>query len=80
MARFGSGFEARIHNIASDGAIVLTERTDVLVLGRVEAAFWVCGTFEVRNGRIVLWRDYFDFANMLWAFAKGAVRAVVGRR
>ncbi len=80
LARYGSGFEARIHNIASDGSIVLTERTDVLVIGRVEAAFWVCGTFEVRDGHIVLWRDYFDYANVLWAFVKGAARAVLGRR
>jgi limonene-1,2-epoxide hydrolase len=80
LGRFGSGFEARIHNVASDGAVVLTERTDVLVLGRVAAEFWVCGTFEVRNGRIVLWRDYFDWTNLVWAFAKGALRAALGPR
>jgi limonene-1,2-epoxide hydrolase len=73
-------FEARIHNVASDGPIVLTERTDVLVLGPVEAEFWVCGTFEVRNGRIVLWRDYFDLVNIVWGFVKGVARALVGRR
>jgi limonene-1,2-epoxide hydrolase len=46
MARFGSGFEARTHHIASDGNVVLTERTDVLRRGAWEAEFWVCGTFE----------------------------------
>ena len=80
LERFGNRFEARVHNIASDGPIVLTERTDVLVIGRLEASFWVCGTFEVRNGRIVLWRDYFDYANVVVAFLKGAVRALLGRR
>ena len=80
LERFGNGFEARIHNVASDGPIVLTERTDVLVIGRLEASFWVCGTFEVRNGRIVLWRDYFDYVNVFFAFVKGAVRALLGRR
>jgi limonene-1,2-epoxide hydrolase len=80
LARFGSGFEARIHNVASDGPIVLTERTDVLGIGPVAASFWVCGTFEVRNGRIVVWRDYFDFATVLWAFVRGAFRALLGRR
>jgi limonene-1,2-epoxide hydrolase len=80
LARYGSGFEARIHNIAADGAIVLTERTDVLELGRVRAEFWVCGTFEVRDGRVLLWRDYFDYANVVWAFVKGAARALVGGR
>jgi limonene-1,2-epoxide hydrolase len=80
LARFGSGFEARIHNVASDGPIVLTERTDVLGIGPVAASVWVCGTFEVRNGRIVVWRDYFDFATVLWAFVRGAFRALLGRR
>ena len=75
-----TGFEARIHNLASDGAIVLTERTDVLVLGRVRAEFWVCGTFEVRSGRIVLWRDHFDYLGFVAAFVKGAARALLGRR
>jgi limonene-1,2-epoxide hydrolase len=32
----------------------------------------------VRDGRIVLWRDYFDWANILAATAKGAGRALVG--
>ncbi|AGM10300.1 limonene-1,2-epoxide hydrolase [Amycolatopsis keratiniphila] len=77
MARYGSGFEARTHHIAADGPIVLTERTDVLRRGSWEAEFWVCGTFEVRDGRIVLWRDYFDWATFLAASAKGAGKAAV---
>ena len=81
LERYGSGFEAHIHNIAADGDVVLTERTDVIEIGRLRADFWVCGTFEVRDGRIVLWRDYFDFANLTWAFLRGAVRALfAGRR
>ncbi|RSN21842.1 limonene-1,2-epoxide hydrolase [Amycolatopsis sp. WAC 04169] len=77
MARYGSGFEARTHHIAADGPIVLTERTDVLRRGSWEAEFWVCGTFEVRDGRIVLWRDYFDWTTFLAASAKGAGKAAV---
>lgn len=69
------GFEAHIHNIAADGPVVLTERTDVLVKGRVRAEFWVCGTFEVRDGRVALWRDRFDYADLTVAFVRGAVRA-----
>jgi limonene-1,2-epoxide hydrolase len=48
-------------------------------VGRFSAEFWVCGTFEVRDGAVVLWRDYFDYADLTVAFAKGAVRALVGR-
>ena len=80
MDRFATGFEARLHNIAADGSVVLTERTDVIEVGRFSMVFWVCGTFEVRDGRIVLWRDRFDFADMLAATLRGAVRAVVGGR
>jgi limonene-1,2-epoxide hydrolase len=34
----------------------------------------VCGVFEVHNGRITLWRDYFD----MWNFTKALVRGVIG--
>lgn len=71
MFRYGSGFEARIHNIASNGPVVLTERTDVLEAGAWRAEFWVCGTFKVQDDRITLWRDYFDWATFLAASAKG---------
>jgi limonene-1,2-epoxide hydrolase len=71
-----TGFEARVHAIAANGGTVLTERTDVIEVGRVRADFWVCGTFEVRAGRIVLWRDYFDYVDVTMAFARGAVRAL----
>ena len=33
--------------------------------------FWVCGRNEVRDGVIVVWRDYFDFWNCARAFARG---------
>jgi limonene-1,2-epoxide hydrolase len=77
IERYLSGFEARIHNIAAEGATVLTERTDVIEVGRVRAEFWVCGTLEVRDGKVVLWRDRFDYADVTVAFLKGAVRALV---
>jgi limonene-1,2-epoxide hydrolase len=77
MARYSTGFEARIHHIAADGPVVLTERTDVLQVGGWKAAFWVCGTFEVRDGRIVLWRDYFDWTTLFVAGLRGVPGAVV---
>jgi limonene-1,2-epoxide hydrolase len=80
LERLCSGFEAHVHNIAANGNVVLTERTDVLVIGRFRAEFWVCGTFEVRDGTVVLWRDYFDYADLTVAMLKGAVRALFGIR
>ena len=78
LARYGTGFEVRWHNVAVNGGTVLTERNDVIVVGPVRADFWVCGTFEVVDGKITLWRDRFDFVDFTLAFVKGAVRALVG--
>ena len=78
MAQNLTGFEARIVNIAGNGPIVLTERVDVLARGRFRSEFWACGTFEVRDGRIVLWRDRFDYADLTVATLKGAARAAKG--
>ncbi|MFC5728039.1 MULTISPECIES: limonene-1,2-epoxide hydrolase family protein [Nocardioides] len=78
LARFGGGLRVETRNIAANGPIVLTERVDTLTRGSFAMDFWVCGTFEVRDGKIVLWRDYFDWANFVTAGAKGAGRAVVG--
>ena len=70
-------FEVQIHHIAADGPFVLTERTDVLEGGGMRLAPWVCGTFEVRDGRIVLWRDYFDWAALSVAFLRGLPRMAI---
>ncbi len=50
----------RITNLAQDGDIVLTERVDEVTANGVTAPVPVMGTFEVKDGRIVKWRDYFD--------------------
>ena len=78
------GFEVKFHNIAQDGGTVLTERTDAIIIGPLRLQFWVCGTFEVRDGEITLWRDYFDWAAVTGALLAGTGRALVsllpGRR
>ena len=71
------GFEVKIHRIAVNGSTVLTERTDALVFGRVRLQFWVCGVFEVTDGRITLWRDYFDMFDFTKAIARGLLGAVI---
>jgi limonene-1,2-epoxide hydrolase len=50
----------RIRNLAVDGDTVLTERVDEITANGIMAPIPVMGTFEVRAGRIVQWRDYFD--------------------
>jgi len=79
MLRFASAFRVDYINVAADGPVVLTERTDVITTGPVAAGFWVCGTFEVHDGLITVWRDRFDFADLTWAFARGAARALLRR-
>jgi len=70
-------FEVKIHRIAADGAAVLTERTDALIFGALRVQFWVCGVFEVHDGRITLWRDYFDFFDIVKATLRGVAGLVV---
>jgi limonene-1,2-epoxide hydrolase len=72
-----AGFEVKIHRIAADGAAVLTERSDALIIGPVRLQFWVCGVFEVHNGRITLWRDYFDFFDMTKALLRGLAAVAI---
>jgi limonene-1,2-epoxide hydrolase len=36
--------------------------TDVLGANGQRIEFWVWGAFEVRDERIVVWHDYFDWA------------------
>ena len=72
-----AGFEVKTHRIAVNGSTVLNERTDALVFGRVRLQFWVCGVFEVTDGRITLWRDYFDMFDFAKALARGLLGAVI---
>ena len=66
-----------VHRIAADGAAVLTERTDALIFGPLRLQFWVCGVFEVHDGQITLWRDYFDFFDMFKATLRGLAGLVL---
>ncbi len=50
-----------VHNIAeSSGGTVLTERTDRFLIGEKWLELPVMGTFDLRDGKICGWRDYFD--------------------
>lgn len=50
----------RIINIAANGPIVMTERVDIFTLPDRSFDLQVMGIFELRDGRISAWRDYFD--------------------
>jgi limonene-1,2-epoxide hydrolase len=52
--------EFRVINIAVNGPVVMTERVDAFRLPGKSFELQVMGTFEVRDGKINAWRDYFD--------------------
>ena len=52
--------EWELLNLAVNGAIVLTERVGRFRRGGDRVVVPVMGAFEVRDGRIAHWRDYFD--------------------
>jgi limonene-1,2-epoxide hydrolase len=60
-------FEVR--HIAAAGDVVLTERVDVFEAPGKRIDLPVMGTFEVRDGRIAAWRDYFDLQTFMNAMA-----------
>jgi limonene-1,2-epoxide hydrolase len=70
IEKFVTGFVARpaevvweIHQIAETaGGVVLTERTDRFRFGERWVAMPVMGSFEIEDGKISAWRDYFDYA------------------
>ena len=49
----------RVLNIAGSGPVVMTGRVDVFTLQDRSFELPVMGTFEVRDGKIKAWRDYF---------------------
>ena len=52
--------EFEIINIVGEGDVVMTERVDKFHMGERTIELPVMGVFEVREGKIAAWRDYFD--------------------
>jgi len=64
-----AGLEFRVHHQAANGNVVFSERSDVIT--RPDGAVVelpVVGVFEIIDGRISAWRDYFDMAAVTAAF------------
>jgi limonene-1,2-epoxide hydrolase len=47
------------HQVASAN-VVMNERTDYITLNGKSVTLPICGVFEVEDGRIKAWREYFD--------------------
>ncbi len=49
-----------IHNQVANDEVVMNERTDVVTLNGREVTLRICAVFEIENGRVKAWREYFD--------------------
>lgn len=58
------GLRFEILNQVEDGPLVMNERVDHFLIGGKTVSLPVAGVFELRAGKIVAWRDYFDLASL----------------
>ena len=54
----GGRLEIR-HQVASD-TVVINERIDRITFRGRQLVVPICAIFEIRDGRIAVWREYFD--------------------
>ena len=59
------------HRQVANGNLVMNERTDTLTMGDKTVALPVMGAFEIADGKIKAWRDYFDMAQFQSGMAGG---------
>lgn len=73
IAGFTAGFDGidfQVHRQVSAGDVVMNERTDVMRrAGGEPISLPVTGVFEIENGQIKAWRDYFDMATITSQFS-----------
>ncbi len=58
------------HQVAS-GNVVMNERTDHITLNGVPVTLPICAVFDLRDGKITAWREYFDLAPARAAYDRG---------
>lgn len=49
-------------NLISRDDVVIAERLDRTVVGQTPVDLPCCGVFQLQDGKIKVWRDYFDLA------------------
>jgi limonene-1,2-epoxide hydrolase len=60
MMSIGGEVNVDLIHMVVDGPVVMTERVDCVKFGEKTADLRIAGVFEVHNGVITAWRDYFD--------------------
>jgi len=63
----GEDIDFIVHHTAENPAtgVVMNERTDRFKIGGEWMDAAVMGVFELRDGKIAAWRDYFDMAELM---------------
>jgi limonene-1,2-epoxide hydrolase len=56
-------------NLVESGDIVIAERMDRTQVGDKRVDLPCCGVFEMRDGKIAVWRDYFDMQTYVSAMS-----------
>ena len=57
-------------NIIGEGDVVIAERLDRTEVGDIKVDLPCCGVFEMEEGKIKIWRDYFDMGTYTKPFSK----------
>ena len=57
-------------NIIGEGNVVIVERLDRTDVGDIKVDLPCCGVFEMEEGKIKIWRDYFDMGTYTKPFSK----------
>jgi limonene-1,2-epoxide hydrolase len=61
-----------VHNQIATDDVVMNERTDRIVLNGHPVTLPITGVFEIREGRISAWREYFDLTPAKQAYESPA--------
>lgn len=57
-------------NLIGEGDVVIAERLDRTKVGDISVDLPCCGVFEMEDGKIKVWRDYFDMATYTKPFSE----------
>ena len=74
IREFVAGFEdvppgrLIVHHQVATETVVLNERTDHITMNGRPVALPICGVFEIEDGRIKAWREYFDLGPVRAAY------------
>lgn len=73
-------FEVQMLHIAVNDNVVLTERIDTLGGKLFQADIDLMGVFVIEDGKIIEWRDYFDWSSSGGRFLKGMFGKLLSSR